>query len=97
MKVVFDFLFQALSKYQLLSENEADKIAQAVDIKEEMKQVSMVNEFAKYAKLQRKLNQIQLDLESTGNLVILFAYQSKDKLNMIYLKSQFMLAYRLPG
>lgn len=65
----FNYL-QAISKYEILSENEAEKVAKAVEIKEEMKQISMVDEFAKYAKLQRKLNQITLDLESTGKVYL---------------------------
>ena len=38
----------------------------AVSLKNEMKGVSMVDEFAKYAKIQRRLNQVNIDLEATS-------------------------------
>ena len=36
-------------------------------IKDEMATLSMVDDFAKYSKLKRKLNQFTLSLESDGN------------------------------
>ena len=38
----------------------------AMELKKEMSSLSMVDEFAKYAKIQRRLNQVNLDLEATG-------------------------------
>jgi hypothetical protein len=43
-----------------------EQMKSAMEIKKEMNSLSMVDEFAKYAKLQRRLNQITMDIESSG-------------------------------
>lgn len=54
-----------------MTEKETELISQVDAINAEMKTVPMVDEFAKYAKLQRKLNQITIELENGGNSFIL--------------------------
>jgi hypothetical protein len=46
-------------------EKEKELAKTALELKNDMKKLSMVDEFAKYAKIQRRLNQINLDLEAT--------------------------------
>jgi len=82
-KIIPKLVDWCVSKYQILSGNDADKIAQAVKIKEEMKSISMVDEFAKYAKLQRRLNQISLDLDSTAQARQLIQVKAKTSVTMI--------------
>ncbi|CAG7834028.1 unnamed protein product [Allacma fusca] len=55
-----------LSKLFFKADDKERQLAKtAVDLRNEMKSLSMVDEFAKYAKIQRRLNQINLDLEAT--------------------------------
>lgn len=62
------FLLQKVStRFFRLTTKEAVTLQEAVQIRKEMSSMSMVDEFAKYAKLQRRLNQLTMDLEATGN------------------------------
>ncbi|OXA36530.1 guided entry of tail-anchored proteins factor 1 [Folsomia candida] len=55
------------TRFYRLTSKEADQVREIIQIRKEMGAMSMVDEFAKYAKLQRKLNQLTLDLESSGD------------------------------
>ena len=65
------FPFQLSNKSMKLSGAEADKLKEVVQLRKEMSQLNMVDEFAKYAKIQRKVNQLTADLERTGILMII--------------------------
>jgi len=54
------------SQFFKLTTKEEEQITAALQIRKDMNSMSMVDEFAKYAKLQRRLNQITLDLESSA-------------------------------
>lgn len=68
----FNLYTQALVFFCKKSQLEVDLEKEIREIKSKMDEISMVDEFAKYAKLQRKLNRLQQELkvESTFSLGI---------------------------
>jgi hypothetical protein len=52
------------SKQELSLQNEI------LVIQREMAHISMIDEFAKYARLKRRLNKVQEDLKSRGNFIL---------------------------
>ena len=54
----------------LYSKTDSDLTLQneMIDIKKEMNSISMVDEFAKYARMQRKYNKLEMEYKSKGLL-----------------------------
>jgi len=55
------------TRFFRLTSKEREQLEQIRAIQKEMKGISMVDEFARHAKLQRKLNLITIDLEASGD------------------------------
>lgn len=54
-----------------------------ISLKQEMTGISIVDEFAKYAKLQRKYNKLESVLKDKGKIIIQYIYESQKVLNKI--------------
>lgn len=60
-------MIQALKLFCKKSQLEMDMEREIMEIKSKLDQISMVDEFAKYAKLQRKLNALRERLKVESN------------------------------
>lgn len=60
-------MIQALKLFCKKSQLEVDMEREISEIKSKLDQISMVDEFAKYAKLQRKLNALREGLKVESN------------------------------
>lgn len=61
------FIIQALKLFCKKSQLEVDIEREIMEIRNKLDQISMVDEFAKYAKLQRKLNGLLGELKVESN------------------------------
>ena len=69
---LFYLLLSQISKWFFQpSSVERQRFEDGVRLKAEMKKLSMVDDFAAYSKLQRKLNLVTLGLETDGKIILI--------------------------
>lgn len=65
-------ILQVINNIYSKSSNEEALRVELMKIKKDMKSISMADEFAKYAKLQRKYNKLEKEFKDAGNFFFFF-------------------------
>ena len=68
-----------------LSDEELDLRAKVRDMKDEQSHISMMDEFARYMKLQRQIDKLMAQVKDSGKIFVMFECLGKDVLPLIFL------------